>query len=204
MFDAYDDWQKDDFLARYRVPVESADLVKELTQRIIQTSWGGFGGKLDEITIATGIEMASKYDGIQLRREYIYQKTDISVEGVVLPERPKPLHCMDTFDSDGNKTNRAVYLDCNIKPHLTLLEIKLSEAIAQRDVAQDDRDSYKNACSANREELVSTLLRAENAEAALATEKALSTELRNALVLARLQHPEPDYDTTVAERSVNL
>lgn len=136
MFDAYDDWQKDDFLVKYRVPAEGDDLVKQLTQRVIQTSWGAFGGKLDAVTIAAGIEMSSKYDGIQLRREHIYQKPDVPAEGAALPERPKPMHYTDTFDSDGNKTNRAVYLDCSIEPHLTLLETKLAEAIAQRDTAR--------------------------------------------------------------------
>lgn len=52
---------------------EQRDLVEQLAKRIIQNSWECFGGKLNEGIIAAGIEMASKFDGIQLKREYVYQ-----------------------------------------------------------------------------------------------------------------------------------
>lgn len=174
MFDAYDDWQKDDFLARCRVPAEGDDLAKQLTQRIVQTSWGAFGGKLDEIAIATGIKMASKYAGIQLRREYIYQKPkvpyvksgtstgyrpdwldedaqvpigpikgaalrmaeELSVENVVLPERPK--HSVYPAHGSGFI---AMYPAYTAEEHFALLETKLAEAIAQRDAARKEKES---------------------------------------------------------------
>ena len=40
------------------------------------TSWEACGGTLDEVSIAEGIRMAGKYDGIRLRYEYLYQTPD--------------------------------------------------------------------------------------------------------------------------------
>ena len=46
----------------------------ELVQRIIHETWETFGGALGETALLNGVQMARKFNGIKLCREYEHQQ----------------------------------------------------------------------------------------------------------------------------------
>jgi hypothetical protein len=80
----------------------------------------------------------------------------------------------------------------------------LEEAIAQRDAACKSIDHWKKEYETVSGYSLKLRESTEKAEAALAAERAVAKSLRDSLMRLHARHPEPDYDTTCAERSIGL